>query len=295
MNGTTNIPDGRVRKHAISRRGFLQAAGAAGAAFAVDACGIEPARVEITRHDILLPETAVALDGMRIAQVTDTHLTGNRGAAARTAELVALEAPDIVVLTGDICEDADGLTALSELTAGVRGSTATVAIFGNWERKARIPESSLARAYERAGAELLVSRAATVARGSTSLRLVGLDDSRYVAPNLDQALAGTRGDAEIWLVHCPEYADLIPDGVPPPDALLAGHTHGGQVRLPGWVPYTPPGSGRFVEGWYRDAKVPMYVSRGIGTAVVQARFCCRPELPIFTLRSTRAAASPDNR
>ena len=96
-------------------------------------------------------------------------------------------------------------------------------------------------------------------------------------------------------MHCPEYADLIPDGVPPPDALLAGHTHGGQVRLPGWVPYTPPGSGRFVEGWYRDAKVPMYVSRGIGTAVVQARFCCRPELPIFTLRATRAAASPDNR
>ena len=295
MKGTTNIPGGPARRHAISRRGFLQATGAAGVAFAVDACGIEPVRVEITRHEIPLSESAAAFDGLCIAQVTDTHLTGNRGAAARTAELVALEAPDIVVLTGDICEDADGLPALSELTAAVRGSAATVAIFGNWERKARIPESSLARAYERAGAELLVSRAATVARGSARLRLVGLDDARYVAPDLDRALAGARGDAEIWLVHCPEYGDLIPDGVPPPHALLAGHTHGGQVRLPGWVPYTPPGSGRFVEGWYRDAKAPMYVSRGIGTAVVQARFCCRPELPIFTLRATRAAVFPDSR
>jgi hypothetical protein len=298
MRGTTNIPDGPGephRGHGFTRRRFLRATGAAGAAFAVDACGIEPPRVELTRHEIAVPASAVGLDGMRIAQVSDTHLTGNRRAAERTAELIDRERPDIVVLTGDICEDAAGLEALTALAGAVRGSAATVAIYGNWERKARIPESSLARAYERGGTELLVSRAVTVARASARLRLVGLDDARYVAPDLERALAGPTGEAEIWLVHCPQYADLIPDHVAPPHALLAGHTHGGQVRLPGWVPYTPPGSGRFVEGWYRDARAPLYVSRGIGTAVVEARFCCRPELPIFTLRATRAAAPLDNR
>ena len=298
MRRTPNIPDAdgaspRVRR--FTRRRFLAGAGTGAVAFAVDACGIEPARVEVTRHDIPLPATAIGLDGVRIAQVSDTHLTGNRRAADRAAALLARERPDIVVLTGDICEDADGLAALTALVRTIGGTAATAAIYGNWERKAHIPEALLSRAYERAGAELLVSRAISVPFGSARLRLVGLDDARYVGPDLDRALAGPGGDAEIWLVHCPWYGDLMPDDVVPPLALLAGHTHGGQVRLPGWTPYTPPGSGRFVEGWYRDAKAPMYVSRGIGTAVVPARFCCRPELPIFTLRATRAAASPDSR
>jgi hypothetical protein len=274
---------------------LLIGAGAGALALGVDACGIEPPRVEVTRHDIPLPASAAGLDGMRIAQVSDTHLTGNRRAAARAADLIAQEQPDVVVLTGDICEDAEGLAALTALVRSVQGTVATAGIYGNWERKAHIPESALARAYERGGGGLLVSRSISVPHGSARLRLVGLDDARYVGPDLRQALAGPGGDAEIWLVHCPQYADLIPDGIAPPLALLAGHTHGGQVRLPGWTPYTPPGSGRFVEGWYRDAKAPMYVSRGIGTAVVEARFCCRPELPIFTLRATRAGAPPDNR
>ena len=278
----------------MSRRRLLQGGGAALAAFAVDACGLEPPRVELTRHDLLLPPGAEGLAGLTIAQVTDTHLPGNRRAAERAAELVARERPDVVVLTGDICEGAEGLAALTGFAGSVRGTLATVAIYGNWERKARISEAALARAYERAGTELLVSRSASVGKGAGRLRLVGLDDARYVAPDLDRALAGSPGDADLWLVHCPQYGDLIPDGAPRPLALLAGHTHGGQLRLPGWVPYTPPGSGRFVEGWY-DAKVPMYVSRGIGTAVVEARFCCRPELTIFTLRATRAVPSPDSR
>ena len=298
MRGTPNIPDAMThlpRRGRLSRRRFLLGAGASAAALAADACGIEPPRVEVTRHDIPIPDSAAGLDGLRIAQVSDTHLTGNRRAAGRTVELIAHERPELVVLTGDICEDAEGLTALTALVGAIRGTMATVGIYGNWERKARIPEAALARAYERAGAELLVSRSISVPHGSARLRVVGLDDARYVGPDLDRALEGPRGDGEVWLVHCPQYADLLPDGVAAPHVLLAGHTHGGQVRLPGWTPYTPPGSGRFVEGWYRDAKAPLYVSRGIGTAVVEARFCCRPELPIFTLRATRAADSPGNR
>ena len=298
MKRTPNIPEadgGLPRRGALNRRRFLTGAGAGAAALALDACAIEPPRIELTRHDIPLPASAAALDGMRIAQVSDTHLTRNRRAVDRTVELIARERPEVVVLTGDICEDADGLTALTALVGSIRGTVATAGIYGNWERKSRIPEVALSRAYERAGAQLLVSRAIAVPHGSARLRLVGLDDARYVGPDLGRALAGPGGDAEIWLVHCPSYADLVPDGVTPPLALLAGHTHGGQVRLPGWTPYTPPGSGRFVAGWYRDARAPMYVSRGIGTAVVEARLCCMPELPIFTLRATRVAPFPDSR
>ncbi len=68
------------------------------------------------------------------------------------------------------------------------------------------------------------------------------------------------------------------------DLAFAGHTHGGQVRLPLVGPlWLPPGSGRFVEGWYEEAGTKMYVSRGVGTSVLPVRLLCAPEIAIFDL------------
>jgi len=93
------------------------------------------------------------------------------------------------------------------------------------------------------------------------------------------------------VLHAPGYVDKIQPGVVPrPAAIISGHTHGGQVRLPLYTPYTPYGSGRFVAGWYRDTLAPLYVSRGIGTVVLPARLFCPPELPIFTLRKVDRTA-----
>ena len=63
---------------------------------------------------------------------------------------------------------------------------------------------------------------------------------------------------------------------------LAGHTHGGQIRFPGFPPlWLPSGSGAFASGWYPKGKNRLYVSRGIGVAMPPVRFACRPELAIF--------------
>src|SRR5438445_13288297 len=76
----------------------------------------------------------------------------------------------------------------------------------------------------------------------------------------------------LWVVHAPGYVDTIQPGVVPrPAAVLSGHTHGGQVRLPFFTPYTPYGSGRFVAGWYGDTLGPVYVSRRSGTGGLPAR------------------------
>jgi predicted MPP superfamily phosphohydrolase len=66
-----------------------------------------------------------------------------------------------------------------------------------------------------------------------------------------------------------------------PQWMLAGHTHGGQIRPFGWAPFRPRGSGRYVSGWYRNPEPPMYVSRGLGTSIVRARHRSVPELPVF--------------
>ena len=279
----------------LTRRRFLAGAGAGALAVATDALLLERSIVRLTRHDLPVPDLPRALDGLTIAQLSDTHLPGNRRATEHASRILSRERPDVVVLTGDIVESSEALPQLTRFVSGARGTVATVAIYGNWERQREISESALARAYERAGAELLVSRTAIVERAGARLALVGLDDALHSTPDLAQAVSAPRDAPAIWLVHCPAFADSIPEGTPRPAAILAGHTHGGQIRLPGWTPHTPVGSGDYVAGWYRPAGTPLYVSRGIGTVDVPARFCCPAELPIFTLRATRAGPLPENR
>src|SRR5207302_2149286 len=115
----------------------------------------------------------------------------------------------------------------------------------------------------------------------------GIDGPGLGHPDAAGAVRGLDGgDPTVWVLHAPAYLHRISVGsVPRPAAIISGHTHGGQVRLPFYTPYTPYGSGRFVAGWYRDTLAPLYVSRGIGTVSLPVRLFCPPELPIFTLRS----------
>ncbi|HWA59536.1 MAG TPA: metallophosphoesterase [Gemmatimonadales bacterium] len=276
----------------VSRRRFLAAAGvglvgmSGGAGYAF---GVEPRHVLMSPEEVPVPGLPPALDGLRILQVSDIHLYAGLHAPARRAMAIAAEAaPDITLLTGDLLEQQSQLPNLKPLIEACRGRLATVAVMGNWEYAAGVIPSRYARALEAGGAELLYNAARVVSVGDTRLALVGLDDPRAGYPRPDKALADVpAGIPTVWTYHAPGYTDdLSPDRYPPPTFIAAGHTHGGQIRFPLVPPVLPPGSGRFVAGWYRDTFAPLYVSRGIGTTAVRARFLCPPELPLFTLRRT---------
>jgi hypothetical protein len=273
--------------HPISRRRFLTAAGALGAAAFAEGFVREPTAIEVSRHEIPFPGLPAALAGLRIACLTDVHLHGGVGRAARAAvEHVARERPDIVVLAGDICNKRSDLHHLTAWARDVRGTVVTVATLGNWEHHAGIDRRTAERAYAQAGVELLYNSVARIRRAGETLTLVGIDDPVEGEPDLGASLA-TVGPADrtIWIVHAPGYVDRVPaDTAPRPAAILTGHTHGGQIRLPFYTPYLPAGSGRFMAGWYHDTFAPLYVSRGIGTVFVPARLFSPPELPLFTLR-----------
>jgi predicted MPP superfamily phosphohydrolase len=247
---------------------------------------VEPRRVLVTRHDVVVPDLPRALSGIRIAQVSDLHLPANRAACERTAALVAAERPEIVVLTGDQCETVEAVAELSAFVRRVRGTAATLAVLGNWDYRGGIVDGSARRAYEEAGATLLINQHALVRIGGADLAFVGLDDVLAGTPDLRVAAAGVSADTPvIGLVHEPGIANSrLPAGVPEPTMILAGHTHGGQILIPGLPAFTPIGSGPFLAGWYRALHGRLYVSRGIGTADIRARLFCPPELPIFTLR-----------
>jgi predicted MPP superfamily phosphohydrolase len=182
-------------------------------------------------------------------------------------------------------ETPDGLIQVRDFAANARGKLATVALLGNWEYLAGVNGYRARDAYQRVGVDLLVNGCKTVNVAGRPLSLVGLDDSVLGRPDVIVARRDIpRGSTEIWMVHSPGYAEHAPDGVEArPIMLLAGHTHGGQIRIPLVPPVKPVGAGRFLEGWYRDTFAPLYVSRGVGTTGIPARFRCPAELPIFTL------------
>jgi uncharacterized protein len=269
----------------ITRRRFLAGLGATGAAIGADAFGLEANRVVLTRHDVPIPNLPAALDGIRIAQITDVHFPGNRMAARAAVEHVQRERPEIVVLNGDVTETIEAALQVRDFVSQVRGSLSTVAILGNWEYRGGMAGSAALEVYRGTGADLLINQAKIVTVDSGTLALVGLDDVLMGRPDPAVARRGvTAGTTEVWLFHEPVFADTsLPAGAQPA-LFLAGHTHGGQIRLPFLPPVKPVGAGRFLEGWYRDTPAPLYVSHGIGTTEIQARFRCPAELPVFTLR-----------
>src|SRR2546427_4491881 len=274
------------------RRFLLGTAGAFGVAALGEAFAVEPTAIDVSRHDVPVPGLPRALEGVRIANLTDVHLHDGVSPAARAAlEVLARERPDIVLLAGDICNRRDDLATLASWARDARGTAATFATLGNWEHEAGIDRLAGERAYGRAGVELLYNSTARVTLRGAALTVVGIDDPVLGQPDLPRARPPVGAqDHAIWMVHAPGYVDSVPrDVAPRPAAILAGHTHGGQIRLPFYTPYVPYGIGSLVAGWYKDTVAPLYLARGVGTVGVHARLFCPPELPVFTL-SARATA-----
>jgi predicted MPP superfamily phosphohydrolase len=263
---------------------MLAGLGAAG----TDAFAWAPRRVQLTRHEVLVPSLAEELEGFRIAHLSDIHLyDGLHLAARRAIELVREVDPDLTLVTGDLAENTGQLPEIEALLREVRGRRATIVTMGNWEHAVGITPDMLGRSSRAAGATFLLNETWTEALGAARLAVVGLDDPLAGKPDPDAALRELPAGAfAIWAFHAPGFADrLRATSLPRPALALTGHTHGGQIRPPFVPPITPPGSGRFVAGWYRDSFAPLYVSRGIGTTAVRARFRCPPEMAVFVLRS----------
>lgn len=274
----------------LSRRHFLAAAataGAAGIGLSAYAFGPAATTVELTRHDLQVSGLASSLAGLRIAHVSDVHLPANKGAVRHALALLEVERPEVVILTGDIVERHQALDDLIEFSRRARGTVGTYAVIGNWERAGGIQPVDARKAYAAAGVQFLCNETAMLKVGAARLGIVGLDDWVSGRPDPREALARVDGaDAMVWALHAPGYADLLPVGTPA-SVVLGGHTHGGQIRLPLLPALRPSGSGRFLEGWYDTPAAPLYVSRGVGTTNIRARFRCPAELPIFTLVPAR--------
>jgi len=240
------------------------------------------AAVALREHRCASPRLPVAFDGFRLLQVSDLHADMSAPALRRTAELARDVEADLTVLTGDFRGATAGPfeAALVEVERLLPALPRPVyAVLGNHDSIDMVPP------LEGMGVRCLVNEAVTLTRGEAAIHLAGVDDAHfYRMDNLDQALAGVPlGAFTILLSHTPElWRQAAHSDV---DLMLSGHTHGGQICLPGGAPIflsakLPRPLGR---GAWRHHDLVGYTAVGCGACVVPVRFNCPPEITLHVL------------
>ena len=276
-------PSSRSRRpSSLSRRTLLRraclVAGAVPLAAAIDGVAITPRRLVTSNHSF---GQAASVDRLRIVQVSDLHVHGIGTLERQLLEQLHEAQADLIVITGDSIDRAGSLPLLDTLLGEFPRSPRVLAILGNWEYRSGVGPDQFAHTYARHGIELLVNRSIELEHRGRTIRVTGLDDILSSQPEAAAAIGDDRPlDHHLVLTHCPITRDTL--GLPPEHAaslVLSGHTHGGQVAPFGVASLLPPGSGRYVAGWYRDdGGPPLYVSRGIGTSGLPIRIGATPEL-----------------
>jgi uncharacterized protein len=247
---------------------------------------IEPYHVKVNRIELNLPGLDPRVDGFTILQISDVHIARwmLRGYLDRVVGMANDLDPDVIALTGDyVYRDVDGLApALADFFAHLQPRQTKVAILGNhdhWENPVLVRKLLAA-----GGVTDLSNQVMKFPRNGGELLLAGLDDPWEGLDDLDavknQIPDGVRA---VLLVHEPDFAPRY--AVTGKFSLqLSGHSHGGQVRIPGFgAPLLPELGQVFSAGLYRVDGMQVYTNRGIGAVPVRLRFNCRPELTLFTL------------
>lgn len=240
----------------------------------VDAFFIEPNWIQVTHSAVRAPVTAP----LKIAHLTDIHTNVMGHRERRLIELLNQEKPDIILITGDSINRGRGTyDAVHSLYQQLHAPLGVWFVHGNWEDWHPVRHEQAF--YGSAGIHLLVNASA---HPRQDFWLIGLDDSTTGHPNFSAATKDVPpGALTIALFHSPAAFHHLAGRV---SLALAGHTHGGQVRIPFVRPFwLPVGSGGYLAGWYEEKESRLYVSRGLGMTYASVRFLCRPELAFITL------------
>ena len=284
--GTDRRDDVKRRKvEMILDRFFRPGRWAARAFNAIGLQGGKPAHVD--RHDLSV-KRATGARPLRVAFASDFHAGATTDVGVLADACAALDAlqPDVLLLGGDfVSVRADDIHALATMLAKVHAPLGKFGVFGNHDLRAN--RQVLADALASAGVRMLVNEVVRLPEPQGDVSIIGLDDPIRGAPRGDTLDAGD--GIRILLMHAPD--GLLAAGERHFDLALCGHTHGGQIVLPGGaIPYLPHGalSREYPAGLFRlgpEKDRALLVSRGVGCSTIPVRFGCPSEIHLITLGS----------
>jgi predicted MPP superfamily phosphohydrolase len=289
-------------RQGMSRETAFKAAatvlGAIAGAAVVEGFLREPFQLDVTRLTIASPWLPTGFDGLKIVQLSDLHLHHISRAYRTAIDVIRRERPHLVVITGDLVDRPEETSAclafLSELRAAA--GVPVVVVPGNWDHRAFPTKQGIAAWHKRLQAEtgirVLANQNVVLHRHGDRMWLVGTDDPYFGHADLDASFKGVPDTAfALVLTHAPEAFEELAQR-PAARLVLAGHTHGGQVRLPfiGAVRVPSRYGTRFAHGLFKLGDTLFYVNAGMGMSHLPIRFLCRPELTVFTLKKPVAVA-----
>ena len=224
------------------------------------------------------------LDGFRILHLSDLHIDGVPGLAEALAAELAFLPVDLCVLTGDYRFYARGpcdrvYALMRSVLDSVRACHGIVGILGNHDC------ADMALELEKLGVRMLINESVPIGAPDNPLWVIGVDDPHfYGCDDLPLALEGVpRQQFKLLLAHTPElYREAAAAGI---DLYLSGHTHAGQIRLPGVGPVLQLAAcpRALASGhWHHDG-MEGYTSAGVGCSLLPVRFGCPPEIVVIEL------------
>lgn len=256
---------------------------------------LRPAEVE--KLELKIPGLAAKDDGLRVVQISDLHISwwNSRAEMDRIGEKVKDLNPDLLLITGDIADhNPEYVNAFADGLEQVKPRLGRYAIIGNHD--VYTDAEAVAERMEARGFRMLRRELVNLREQGADLALGGMDDSglNWTGADPDEKdiakiIARAPSDLVIiWLGHRPSCFEVI-KGLPVA-LTLAGHTHGGQLKLPfGWPGLADLGFAR-TSGFYQENGQMLYVSRGMGTVGWPFRINCPAEITLIVLRSSESGA-----
>jgi uncharacterized protein len=285
------------------RRSAVGLAALSGSAVAVEGFFREPNHPIAEHIEVRLARLPEAFQGFRIAQITDIHFGPymDQASLERAVRLAQEFQPDLVALTGDFVsrpfrqrnglEGARNAEPCADVFARWKG-VRMIAVLGNhdhWNNPDMVAASLAKR-----GILVLRNGAQAIERENQVLWVAGVDDALEGRADLGHSIARIPPtDATILLAHEPDFADHAARF--PVDLQLSGHSHGGQVRIPGIGPIILPAMARkYHTGLNRVGRLQVFTSHGIGVINPPVRLNCPPKVSLLTLQKDTLTAGAGN-
>ncbi len=207
----------------------------------------------------------------RVIHFTDLHFKGDTAYLESVVARINSLSPEVVCFTGDIIEDDVFLEPALKVLSGIKSPMFGVP--GNHDHWSGVDFAPIRRCFAKTGGAWLANETADLP--DLGVRISAID-------HFPASLPPAPDRKNIMLVHYPEWADKL--GGLRYDLTLAGHSHGGQVRVPFYGALVVPFStGKYEVGMFETAGGPLYVNPGIGYFYMNVRFNCRPEITVFEL------------